>query len=132
MRRDFSLPEDDVEFLESTKLAWETIREGETLWLLLHEFPIPAGYNVTTSTAAIQIPASYPLAALDMVFFLPHLALTSGKSIPNIEARQEIGGQSYQRWSRHYTPQHPWRVGEYGMETHVSAIRNWLEIELTR
>src|SRR5690348_13981378 len=74
MRRDFDLPEEDEDFLESLGRPWETVRDGGAQWLLLHEFPFPDGYNHATGSIAIAIPSGYRTAQLDMAYFNPALA----------------------------------------------------------
>jgi hypothetical protein len=128
-RQHFKLPEDDVLHLQATGNNWETIPEN---WLVVHGFPVPDGYNVRQASVAIRIPANYPTAALDMAYFHPALQLASGRPIPNVTANQPIDGRSWQQWSRHYTPQHPWLAGEYSVTTHLALVRSWLDRELTR
>ena len=128
-RQHFKLPEDDVVQLELDGRQWETIPGN---WLLIYDFPLPEGYNVQSASVAIQIPLGYPTAALDMAYFHPWLQLSSGRSIPNVGSAQQIDGKSWQRWSRHYTPQHPWLPGEYNVGTHLLLVLTWLERELTR
>ena len=44
MRREFSLPQFDVDYLNTLGLQWETLGgAGGTHWLLIHEWPIKAG-----------------------------------------------------------------------------------------
>jgi hypothetical protein len=128
-RKHFQLPEDDASQLEAAGHNWETIPDN---WLLVHGFPVPEGYNTRQASVALQIPANYPTAALDMAYFHPRLELSNGRPIPNVEASRPIDGKSWQRWSRHYTPQHPWVPGEYSITTHLSLVRSWLERELAR
>lgn len=126
-RRAFSLPEEDQEYLLSLGLPWETIKDGETAWLLLHDHPVPAGYNAGKTTVAVSISRGYPPTALDMVYFKPALARLDGKPIHAL-ADQNIDGLTYQRWSRHYG----WRAGEDSLITHHLRIKEWLETELGR
>jgi hypothetical protein len=128
-RQLFQLPEEDVLQLDATGYDWETIEDH---WLLVHHFPIPAGYNIPEAQVAIQITPGYPTAALDMAYFHPQLQLSSGRSVPNAQSHQNIDGKPFQRWSRHYTPQHPWVPGEYNILSHLLLVRTWLDRELTR
>jgi hypothetical protein len=131
MRRQFQLPESDREFLEARGLPWETIIESNTKWLLIHEFPVPNGYNHNTVTVALMIVAGYPEAQIDMVYFYPALARLDGHQI-NALASQNIEGKTYQRWSRHRTSQNPWRPGEDDVSTHLSLVEFLVEKELLR
>jgi hypothetical protein len=129
-RRQFRLPEGDVEGLEAAGFQWETIGAGG--WLLVHGYELPVGYNVERASVALQIPGGYPNTPLDMVFFNPLLSRRDGRPIPATQAIVQIDGASWQRWSRHYSPTHPWIPGEYNVVTHLALVKHWLEREFTR
>lgn len=129
MRRQFQLPESDVEHLESRGLPWDTVLDGGSQWLLVHNFPVPVGYNVLLVTVALLIAPAYPDAQIDMAYFLPHLSRADGKAIPQVSG-QAIDGQTYQRWSRHRTAEDPWRVGVDDIGTHLLQVAEWLRREL--
>ncbi len=131
-RRQFQLPEADTEGLDAAGLRWETIGGNGAGWVLVHEYRLPAGYNVEQASLAIQIPGGYPTTPLDMVFINPFLSRKDGRPIPRTEAIMPIDGRQWQRWSRHYTPAHPWIPGEYNIITHLALIRTWLEREFQR
>ena len=124
MRREFMLPEADEIMLTAQGLSWETVSSGGQ-WVLLHEFPLPPGYNVSQADVAISISAGYPDAGLDMVYFFPPLARADGKFINNL-ALMIIDNRTWQRWSRHRTPQNPWRPGMDDLSTHLGLVEDWL------
>ncbi len=127
MRREFSLPEGDSEFLDAGGYAWETIKSNGN-WLLLHNFPVPDGYTLKESSIALRIDAGYPTAQIDMVYFFPQLQRADGKPI-NALSVHPVDGKQWQRWSRHRTPTNPWRAEVDDISTHVSLVRHWLERE---
>lgn len=129
MRRHFQLPEGDEEGLVARGLPWETIAEGGSRWLILHDFPVPEGYNQRMATAGLRIPPSYPDDQIDMVYFSP--ALANGKSIGALTLTT-IDGRSYQQWSRHRTGANPWRPGLDGIGTHLLQVESWLAREVSR
>ncbi|MHB2016756.1 MAG: multiubiquitin domain-containing protein [Candidatus Xenobia bacterium] len=131
LRRQFSLPPEDLEFLEGRGESWEAIVDGGTQWVLLHRFELPVGLNASRAIAAIRIVGGYPDAALDMVYFEPHLSRTDGKPI-NALSLQAIDGRTFQQWSRHRTPADPWRAGEDGLATHCAYAQGWLADELKK
>lgn len=132
LRRRFELPEEDRAFLDGYGCQWETVIDGSH-WLLLHDFPtICDGYNHETVTAAIRIETGYPKAALDMVYFHPAIARKDGQPIGATLATQAIEGKIFQRWSRHYTKENPWVIGEHSLETHIWAIEGWLMREFQK
>jgi Prokaryotic E2 family E len=126
MRRAFTLPEEDVAHLESLGLPWETVVDAGSQWLLIERFPFPPGYNVGAGAVAIQIPAGYATAPLDMAYFLPHLSRLDGGAIRQAQVQQMIESCPWQRWSRHY----PWVAGEHNLGTHLTLISRWLNAAL--
>jgi hypothetical protein len=128
MRRQFSLPEADETFLESLGIPWETLIENSARWLLLHGFPVPAGYNHARVMVAIRIETGYPEAQLDMIYFYPPLDRLDGVAIGALST-QPLDGKVFQRWSRHRTVSNPWRPGEDDISTHLALASDWLERE---
>jgi hypothetical protein len=126
MRREFSLPEEDHEHLDGLSLPWETVRVDGGQWLLLHKFSFPAGYNLTEGSVAIQIPANYPVAPLDMAYFYPHLARLDGQPVRQANVEHPLEGKRWQRWSRHYS----WHPGQHNIGTHIVLVRHWLHAAL--
>jgi len=131
VRRQFLLPETDMNYLNTCGLQWETIIEGNWRWLLLYDYPIPNGYNVSSATAAVSISAGYPDAQLDMVYFYPSLARQDGQAIGALSS-QAIDGKSFQRWSRHRTGANPWRPDEDDLSAHLPLVQHWLEREFKK
>lgn len=131
MRRDFKLPQEDREFLDARGFKWETIITGNEQWLILHDFPIPEGYNVEKATAAVLIVAGYPDSPLDMINFEPHLSRRDNRSIPNLSPRM-IDGRNFQQWSRHRNGENQWRPGDDCVSTHLSLVTHYLKSELAR
>jgi hypothetical protein len=128
LRKQFSLPEEDMEYLEALNIDFETIIEGNNRWLIIQKFSVPEGYNVVETQAAIKIENGYPVAQLDMIYFNPALTRKDNKPIKAI-TNMVIDGRNFQRWSRHRTPQNPWRSGVDDISTHISLANFWLERE---
>ena len=133
MRRDFVLPEQDVDFLDATGLPWETIRDGSNLWVIIYSYPVPLGYNLQMVNAALKIEAGYPVSQIDMVYFNPPLEKRNGSNMPiGALANQPILGFNWQRWSRHRTGENPWRPGIDDISTQMLLVNYWMERELTK
>lgn len=126
MRREFELGSDDVQALQAFGHPWETIRSGPARYVLIHNHPVPAGYNHREAMVAIRID-TYPPGPLDMAYFFPSLARSDGKTINNLTT-VAIDGQTYQQWSRHYG----WRSGIDTLGSHLRRIRSWLTHELNK
>lgn len=130
MRREFELGPDDARALDALGLVWETIRyghpHGQSLWLIIHDFPIPTGYNVTRARVAIRLD-TYPPGMIDMAYFNPPLARSDGKQINNLTTT-DVDGATYQQWSRHYA----WTNGTDTLGTHIRKVRGWLKHEFRK
>jgi hypothetical protein len=131
MRREFILPEQDVDFLNALGLPWETLMHGGCSWLIISDYPVPPGFTVASVQIALQIQVGYPVVQIDMAYFFPHLQLVSQAPIGALTF-QPIDGNIFQRWSRHRTPDNPWRPGIDDLSTHLSAINSWLIRELVK
>lgn len=142
-RRQFDLPEEDIESLNQRGLRWETVLLLESgqqaLWVFIHEFPLPRGYAGRSTTGVVPCERAtvgirvtgYPGGALDMAYFCPPLSRADGRPINNL-GDMELDGRTFQQWSRHYTPANPFRVGIDTIGTHLSLVEEWLERELSR
>lgn len=128
----FAFTEEDQSFANRHAGQVERVVDGGNRWVLIHDLQVPEGYNVRMVTAAVILPNGYPMCGPDMVYFYPALSLNSGKKIHAAEARMTILGKSYQRWSRHFTPNAPWRPEEDSLETYCLMIQSWLRKEVLR
>lgn len=130
-RRDFKLPSTDEEYLNSLALPWETVLQGKSRWLIIHNWQLPPGYNHATTSLALLIPDNYSDSQIDMVYFKAHLARRDGRVINNLST-ESIAGEVWQRWSRHRTNQNPWRAGVDDIASHLSLVDDWLRREFLK
>jgi hypothetical protein len=131
VRREFQLPEGDTSYITRLGTSWETLNDGGTLWLFLHNWNLPQGYNHPHASVALLIPANYPDTQLDMVYFLPALSRADGKPIAALST-QTIAGETWQRWSRHRTAANPWWPTEDDLASHLGLVDEWLRREFER
>lgn len=122
-RRQFRLPAEEERYLESRGFFWETVSDGGQ-WLIIHDWVLPSGYSTGKVKIALLVPPSYPDGEIDMVYVLPALSRTDGKPIGAL-SNQPIGGETWQRWSRHRTGANPWRVGIDDVSTHLTLVDEW-------
>lgn len=128
MRREFPLPERDVEYLDERRLPWETVHDGCVGWVLIHEYPLPDGLKPNTVSLSLRIEPGYPETEIDMVYFFPRITRIDGKAIPQVRGV----ANAWQRWSRHRTTKNPWRRGIDDISTHLALVRHWLVRESRR
>ncbi|HLA63164.1 MAG TPA: multiubiquitin domain-containing protein, partial [Rhodothermales bacterium] len=131
LRREVMLPDHDVEYLDARGLPWETIVDEQRLFILVHDFPLPDGYDAGTVTVALMIPPGYPTVEFDMVYFDPPVVRADRKPIGALSTLI-IDGAAFQRWSRHRTQQNPWRLGLDDVSTHLALVEEWLEQEFVK
>jgi len=128
LRQDFRLPEADEEYLNGLGLPWEVILDGNTRWLIIHDWTLPPGYGHQKVDLALLIPGNYSDAEIDMVYFKPQLARADRRSIGALST-MTIAGEVWQRWSRHRTSRNPWRPGVDGVASHLALVDEWLRRE---
>ncbi|UPK67948.1 multiubiquitin domain-containing protein [Chitinophaga filiformis] len=129
-RQQFTLPAEDAEYLDKLGLPWETLVQNNITWVLIHQYPLPQGYTTASTTVALMIPPNYPIAEIDMAYFLPALVKTSARPIP-ASFVQQLDGQQFQGWSRHRAAGQ-WQPGIDSLVTHLVLVNNWLVKELNR
>jgi hypothetical protein len=131
MRRDFKLPADDEVFLDSREADWEAIRDNGTQWLVIENYDLPSGYNVSQSSLALRIQDMYPDVQIDMAYFAPALARTDGKQMNALSLTTMLGKQ-WQQWSRHRVGEDAWQIGVDNVQRHLDYVRAFLEGELRK
>lgn len=132
MRKQFELLHEDLEYLESLGLEWETVQDGEQKRrLVIHGYPVPEGYNVDKVRVFVYLPPNYPDVQIDMAYFLPNLTRKDRKPIGAL-SNEVADGHGWQRWSRHRTTASQWRIGEDNLRTHMALVSSWLEQELAK
>lgn len=130
-RRAVELLEQDRLFLEGLGRPWEVVQEG-SIWVLMHDFPLPEGYTEHRVTLAIRIESGYPVAPLDMMYLYPKVRRKDGQHIGASDVLQQLDQKEFQRWSRHRGPDNLWKSGEDSLETHVYLMEEALCNELTK
>lgn len=131
MRRQFALPVEDADWLESRGQPYELVADGGALRAILYGFPVPEGYNIREVTVNVRIEAGYPDSPLDMAYFHPPLSRRDGRPI-GAASPETFDSKTWQRWSRHRTPANPWRPGVDNLATHFGLVTHWLERELLK
>ena len=131
MRNQFELMKDDITYLQSLNLAYETVLEEKVRRVLIHGFTIPNGYNVDKASVFIYIQPGYPDTQIDMAYFFPELSRADGKAIGAVTPTA-FEGKNWQQWSRHRTATSAWRIGEDNLSTHMILVADWLNQELLK
>lgn len=121
-RRVFALLDADEAHLNRLGLVWETFIEAERRWLLLHDYPVPAGYTVDHTKLALEVPPTYPGAQIYGFYSYPLLALKSGREIDRTQMRGVILGLEFHGWSRNRGPSAPWNTTTDNVITQLALV----------
>ena len=130
-RRQFELPAEDLEWLESIPSHFELVAENGVLRVVLYGFPIPPGYQPREADLNVRIEPGYPDTQIDMVYVYPPLERTDGRPIVAM-SKDDFDGKHWQRWSRHRTPANPWRPGIDNLATHCGLVEHWFLREVSK
>jgi len=131
LRRDFTLPQEDMEWLQQRGNPYELVLEGGVRRVVIYDWPVPVGYGQTVVDVHVRIETGYPDTQIDMAYFAPPLTRKDGRNIANV-CSEIFDSRSWQRWSRHRTPANPWRPGVDSLATHFELVANWLARELKK
>ncbi|NVN97363.1 hypothetical protein HXX01_04000 [Candidatus Nomurabacteria bacterium] len=130
-RRDFILLDEDEAYLENLNLTWETVNVSGGLWVFVHNYPLPDGYNLDKALLGVRMSPGYPTAQLDMVYFFPALSRKDSQAVGGLSMTQ-MDGKNFQQWSRHRTSINPWRPEIDNLSTHIPLADAWLKLEFEK
>lgn len=131
VRREFKPLDDDVEYLDSTSRKWEAVLQDKLKIIVMHDWPLPSGYNLSTAAVHVRLSDGYPDTHIDMAYFSPALNRADGRNINNL-SMLEFDGKPWQQWSRHRTGASAWRPGIDNLTTHMALVDDWLAAELRK
>lgn len=129
-RRHFDLLEVDEKHLDALGVFWETVIDGTSRWLLIHNYQVPPGYTPRMVMLALLIPPTYPTAQIDMFYTSPKLNLTSGRPIDRTQVAATIFGTPFNGWSRHRGPPAPWNPATDNVITHLALVESAIAKEV--
>jgi hypothetical protein len=122
--REFGLLAVDERFLDGLRLWWETVTDAKRRWLLIHNYPLPAGFTTDRTLLALEIPLTYPSAQIDMFYTRPALTLKSGRAIDRTQVAADIQGHPFNGWSRHRGPTSMWNPESDNVATHLALVES--------
>ena len=119
------LPAPDAAFLTERSVDYSTSVERGAVCVVVPRLALPPGYNVQEADLLVRLPTGYPDLAPDMWWFDPAVLRADGREIPATQATERHLGRSWQRWSRHLSPEQ-WRSGVDGIGSFFTLIREEL------
>ena len=96
----------------------ELLSSGHNQTLVVHDVPLN-GWPISRTDLLIQIPSSYPHAALDMFWVKPHIKMPSGSDPDRGNVFENLLGDNWQRFSWHYPPNRGWNPAVNDLLSHT-------------
>ncbi|MEW8441816.1 MAG: E2/UBC family protein [Candidatus Thiodiazotropha taylori] len=96
----------------------DIVQSGQLRLIVIHNVPIPKGWDRDSTDLMIQVPPSYPPAALDMFWIFPHIKLPSGAWPNRGDQFEQHGGVNWQRFSWHYAGNR-WHPSRDSLSSHL-------------
>lgn len=118
------LSDSDLEYLNSRGLNFEVKAFGNEIHLIIKDFELPSHYAPRHCNLLLRLPPGYPNTNPDMFWTSPEVRLVNGGVPIAAQVVENLGGVSWQRWSRH---NNVWRPGVDDIQTKIRAVRTELE-----
>ncbi len=113
----------DEEFLKRKDYRYKTFQHGGFLAVVILDFPLPPGYQISQTDLLILLPGGFPESAPDMWWCCPWVRFATGADPAGANVTEQIGGRSWQRFSRHFGAVR-WQAGRSGLESYVTLVRS--------
>lgn len=108
----------DLAMLKNKHSGAELRPYGANSMLVIPGFELPRGWSHPMVDLMVIIPASYPLAAVDMFWVSPTISLSNGCAPEAATLIERHGESSWQRFSWHY--KRPWNPTKDTLTSHIS------------
>jgi hypothetical protein len=101
-------------------------RADGTIFVTIHDFAVPSGWNKSTTSVSFLVPVGYPAARPDCFWADPDLTLVNGGTPDNTAVNDSHGvaGESKLWFSYHLSN---WNANTDDLLTYVRVIRGRLE-----
>lgn len=119
------LPPVDTEFLQERAPDHTVVSDAGMTCVVIPDFPLPPGYDRSSSDLLLRLAAGYPDVRPDMWWFHPPVRRTDGATIPATESHETHLGRVWQRWSRHLQDGQ-WRSGIDSLRSYIALVQKEL------
>jgi hypothetical protein len=120
----------DTEHLESLGLEFEVVPDGGMVCVVLHDWPLPTGYEPAAVDLLLRLPATFPDAQPDMYWCDPPVRVAATHAYPpQADLMENYLGRTWQRFSRHL-PAGAWTPGRDDLATYLALIKHALVREV--
>lgn len=93
------------------------------VFTVFDQYPLPAGFNLQSTSLLVKVPPNYPLGGLDMFWTDPQLRLVCG-SLPANTTVENYLGRLWLRFSWH---PHRWNPSSDSLASYLKFIDKRLE-----
>lgn len=112
-----------MKHLEEEGLHFAEADENGLHCVVIHDFPLPPGYQPEKTDLLLRLPAGFPDAAPDMWWCDPPVRLGTGSAPVAAESMETYLGRVWQRFSRHFQPGQ-WKPSRSGLATFLAVIKS--------
>jgi hypothetical protein len=117
----------DLEFLKECGYTFEIVEEGQRIYIIFKDFPLPPGvYCFDKTELMIFTTQFYPNAGFDMFWVDENLKLKNGNPPRNGEALEVYMGKRWRRFSYHPYNAKPWNPSEDSVVSFIGNVQKRL------
>ena len=91
--------------------------------VLFHGYPLPRGYNKTSTELLLRLPPSYPNGKPDMFWVEPDVLLANGSAPLSGDSMETYMGRQWRRFSWHLAS---WNPARDDLRTYVEFVNRRL------
>jgi E2/UBC family protein E len=118
-----ALPPRLAKEIDQLELAPEITEDGSVINLVFQNYPIPPGYNCSSTDLLLRVPRSYPDAGPDMFWTNPSLTLANGAEPQSGNSIETHIGRQWRRFSWHII----WKPTVDNLSAYMHFVRRRLE-----
>ncbi len=100
------------------------IDDGTRTLIVVTAIRLPTHWNRQATSVLVHAPQGYPVAAMDMFWVPPGLALANGRTPQNADVLESYAGETWQRFSWHYPQPQRWDPMINGLMAHMRFVRH--------
>ena len=117
----------DEAYLRNKGYDFEVTVDQGMICVVIKNYPLPAGYEPTSTDLMLRLPGGFPDAQPDMFWCDPPVKSTATDAYPPAaDLMESYLGHTWQRFSRHLAAG-VWKPGHDSLASYLALIRNDLE-----
>lgn len=101
----------------------DMVEDGGIYYLIFNDYPLPRGYNKSSTKLLLKVPLSYPNGNLDMFWTDPDIRLEGGGGQASTSDETALG----QKWLRFSWHPQKWNPGTDNLRTFLEFVNRRLK-----